>query len=440
MMRLLGLKGLVLITLLTLGIALVGGYTFISARSYVSGMDNIMAGQLGRAAMQSVAYELGVPGPREEYMVTRTWEQQPAAIREAFGESPSDLGTLYRAHVGDNDGFGRLYFAVKQATPAGERFVTQQLISPPRMAGILSPAQGRLVNLALIGLGSALVVGLVVLLLWRRISTPIAALGDWAARLNERNLNDPVPDFVYPELNRFAELMRTSLDTAQQGLQREQAFLSHTSHELRTPISVVRNNVELLRKIQTAANHVPDPREIEVVNRIDRASLTMKNVTETLLWLGRDDRATHPSSNMRLDQLITDLVEGLRYLLSDSVALSIDLAPAEQHLPESPTRIVLGNLIRNAFQHTREGTVEIFQRGGFVRIINTPREAGESAADTGFGLGLKLTERFTERLGWRYLNEPAGSGRRVEVTLIEAQMSTEPIDDAVNRSLTEHQR
>ena len=425
MMRLLGLKGLVLITLLTLGIALVAGYTFISARSYVSGMDNIMAGQLGRAAMQSVAYELGVPGPREEYMVTRKWEQQPAAIRAAFGEAPSDVGTLYKAHVGDDEQLGRLYFAVKQATPAGERFVTQQLISPPRMAGILSPAEDRLVNLTLIGVGSALVVGLVVILLWRRISRPITALSNWAAGLNERNLDDPVPDFVYPELNRFAELMRTSLHTAQQGLQREQAFLSHTSHELRTPISVVRNNVELLRKLQTAASHPPDPRETEVVNRIDRASLTMKNVTETLLWLGRDDRATHPSSEIRLDHLISDLVDGLRYLLSADVQLRLDLSPAEQYLPESPTRIVLGNLIRNAFQHTRQGTVDIFQRGGFVRIVNTPREAGESAADTGFGLGLKLTERFTERLGWRYVNEPAGSGRRVEVTLIGAPVPAE---------------
>lgn len=440
MMRLLGLKGLVLITLLTLGLALVAGYTFISARSYVSGMDNIMAGQLGRAAMQSVAYQLGVPGPREEYVVTRTWAQQPAVIREAFGDEPSDMGKLYKAHVGGNEQFGRLYFAVRQATPAGERFVTQQLLSPPRMAGILSPAQGRLVNLSLIGLGSALVVGLVVILLWRRISTPIAALGSWAAGLNERNLNEPVPDFVYPELNRFAELMRNSLDTAQQGLQREQAFLSHTSHELRTPISVVRNNVELLRKIQSSSAHAPDPRETEIVNRIDRASLTMKNVTETLLWLGRDDRATHPSSDIRLDQLIAELVDGLRYLLSTGVQLSLDLSASQQYLPESPTRIVLGNLIRNAFQHTREGTVEIFQRGGFVRIVNTPRDAGETSADTGFGLGLKLTERFTERLGWDYVNEPAGAGRRVEVTLIEMPAPAEPVAEDVNHSLTVHRR
>ena len=436
MMRLLGLKGLVLITLLTLGIALVGGYTFISARSYVSGMDNIMAGQLGRAAMQSVAYELGVPGPREEYMVTRTWAQQPEAIRAAFNEAPSDPGTLYKAHVGGDGPFGRLYFAVRQMTPAGERFVTQQLLSPPSMAGVISPAQGRLFNLTLIGIGSALVVALVMILLWRRISTPITALGAWAASLNEHNLNQPVPDFVYPELNRFAELMRNSLNTAQQGLQREQAFLSHTSHELRTPISVVRNNLELLRKVQTASARNPDPREGEILNRIDRASLTMKNVTETLLWLGRDDRATHPSSDLRLDQLIADLVDGLRYLLADEVQLTLDLSPAEQYLPESPTRIVLGNLIRNAFQHTREGTVEIFQRDSFVRIVNASRDEVEPAGDTGFGLGLKLTERFTERLGWRYVNEPLGSGRCVEVTLGSQDVTTEEHLPNVNHSLT----
>lgn len=419
MMRLLGLKWLALLTILTLGIGLVTGYTLLSAHSYMSGMDNIVAGQLGRAGMQTVAFELGIPAPREEYIVTRTWEQQPAIIRDAFAQAPQQSGVLYKVYANEGEPEARLYFAVRQETPAGDRFVTQQLAPLPSGAGqVISPAQNRLINLTLIGLGTAFLIALVVWLLWRRVSRPISALGNWAAGLTERNLSEPVPDFVYPELNQFAELVRASLASAQQGLEREQVFLSHTSHELRTPISVVRANLELLRKIQSASGSASDPRETEIINRIDRASLTMKDVTETLLWLGRDDASSHPSKNLRVDDLIRELVEGLRYLLQGHpVELELDLQPAELHLPDAPARIVLGNLIRNAFQHTRSGTVSIVQRGGEVKIVNSLSEGEEAASETGFGLGLKLTERFTEKLGWRYINEPVDSGRKVEIFL-----------------------
>lgn len=419
MMRLLGLKWLAVLTFLTLGIGLVTGYTLLSAHSYMSGMDNIVAGQLGRAAMQTAAFELGIPAPREEYIVTRKWAQQPVMIRDAFAQPPPQSGVLYKVYADEGGPQARLYFAVRQETPAGERFVTQQLAPLPGGSGrVMSPAQNRLINLILIGLGTALMIGLVVGLLWRRVSRPITALGNWAAGLSERNLSEPVPDFVYPELNRFAELVRTSLTSAQQGLEREQAFLSHTSHELRTPISVVRANLELLRKIQSSEGPKPDPRETEIINRIDRASMTMKDVTETLLWLGRDDASSHPCKALRVDELISELVDGLRYRLQgQSVKLKLDLEPAELYLPEAPTRIVLGNLIRNAFQHTHQGVVSIVQRNGKVIIVNSLQEGSEGAGETGFGLGLKLTERFTEKLGWHYSNAPAAAGRTVIIEL-----------------------
>ncbi|WP_022963749.1 sensor histidine kinase [Halopseudomonas pelagia] len=419
MIRLLGLKWLALLTAITLGIGLLIGYTLLSAHSYVSGMDSIVSGQLGRAAMQTVAFETGQPIPREEYIITRTWAQQPASIREAFDEPPQQPGVLYKVHVGEVGPQGRLYFAIRQSTPAGDRFVTQQLgPMPPLSVGVMSPLQSRLINLMLIGLAGALMIGLIVGFLWRRVSRPITALGDWAAGLDQHNLSEPVPDFVYPELNRFAELVRTSLTTAHEGLEREQLFLLHTSHELRTPISVVRANLELWRKVQASGVPRGDPREAEIINRIDRASLTMKDVTETLLWLGRDDTATHPCTLLRVDQLITELVDGLCYLLhGHPVQLQVDLEPAELLLPELPTRIVLGNLIRNAFQHTQSGTVIIYQCGGCVRIVNSQQELSEQSSHTGFGLGLKLTERFTHRLGWRYTNEPVAAGRKVEIML-----------------------
>ncbi|MEB3733551.1 histidine kinase dimerization/phospho-acceptor domain-containing protein [Halopseudomonas pachastrellae] len=57
-----------------------------------------------------------------------------------------------------------------------------------------------------------------------------------------------------------------------------------TSHELRTPISVIRANVELLERLR-AQSRIDPAMEQQALDRIDRASLTMQHLTETLLWL-----------------------------------------------------------------------------------------------------------------------------------------------------------
>jgi signal transduction histidine kinase len=50
---------------------------------------------------------------------------------------------------------------------------------------------------------------------------------------------------------------------------------------------------------------------------------------------------------------------------------------------EIPARIVLGNLIRNAFQHTFRGTIRIIQKDGSVEIINDIVEENDPTRDIG---------------------------------------------------------
>ncbi|NEV64308.1 hypothetical protein [Thiorhodococcus minor] len=106
----------------------------------------------------------------------------------------------------------------------------------------------------------------------------------------------------------------------------------------------------------------------------------MQHLTETLLWLGRDSAQTPANHPARIDALIAQLVDDMRYLLSDKrVEVALETEPCELILPEVPARIVLGNLIRNAFQHTWDGQVGIRQQGGRVEIVNIARDASDNA-------------------------------------------------------------
>ncbi|HUU41677.1 MAG TPA: ATP-binding protein, partial [Desulfatiglandales bacterium] len=74
-------------------------------------------------------------------------------------------------------------------------------------------------------------------------------------------------------------------------------------------------------------------------------------------------------------------------------------------------RVIVDNLIRNAFQHTYDGEIkiEVNQDGlevvnsGVVnnRMNNTVSLANDYQMNAGFGIGLDLVKRLCERFGWK---------------------------------------
>ena len=121
---------------------------------------------------------------------------------------------------------------------------------------------------------------------------------------------------------------------------------------------------------------------------------------------------------MDLDRLIRQLTAEMRYLLKDkAVEVKLTTESCVVLLPEAPARIVLGNLLRNAFQHTWQGRVEILQQQNQVTILNHRNDTDNGDQDLGFGLGLRLTALLTAKLNWPYVNEDKEDLHRAMVTL-----------------------
>ena len=210
----------------------------------------------------------------------------------------------------------------------------------------------------------------------------------WAngrANWTKNKLQETPPDFYYPELNDLAALIRTSLSSVQESLEREHRFLRHSSHELRTPISVIRNNVELLHKLEATSDKKRERREAQAIQRIDRASLTMKHLTETLLWLSRESEAAPRRVEFDLERLILDLVAEARYLLKDKgVEIVVETEPHTVAAAEIPARIVLGNLIRERVSAHLAGRRSHRPKGGLRG--DRQRRGGRSPGKPGPGL------------------------------------------------------
>jgi signal transduction histidine kinase len=239
-------------------------------------------------------------------------------------------------------------------------------------------------------------------------------LRDWAKSLTATNLKLPPPDFNYMELNSLANIIHGSLNSVQTTLDREYHFLRNASHELRTPITVINSNLALLAKMKQA--NKSEQQQQVVLDRITRANSTMLHITETLLWLSREDGRSVSYQLLRLDTLVESAVDSLRYLLcGKQVSVQLETLYSELELPLGGCHIVLANLLRNAFQHTDNGIVTIKQGTNFISVRNVKASSRSHDQPISFGLGLKLINKLAKQFGWKYHCVIEGSGYYVEV-------------------------
>ena len=112
----------------------------------------------------------------------------------------------------------------------------------------------------------------------------------------------------------------------------------------------MRSNASLLKQLLTPVPETCRP----PLERLERAALTMNHLTETLLWLNRQDGVMPASESISLNQLLLEeLVEEHRYLLAGKdVDIHWDLMDVYYPIPRTLIRLVLANVIRNAMQHT----------------------------------------------------------------------------------------
>ncbi|MBW3695916.1 HAMP domain-containing histidine kinase [Vibrio sp. T187] len=407
----------VLLVVLLTGIVTILTLSVLSVHYFISGMDVAMRGAMfAQARSETVADNK--PYSYQEFTVATRWQDLPAVIQQSLVEEEVGFQELTKSIHGKSiftpPEAG--YFAMKVMKGDDVRFVSAvferdkstffQVEGVPHFIIILATA-----------LGAIVLFSSVLILAMRKVASPVERLREWAKSLDKDKLAEPVPDFLFSELNTLANLVRNSLSSVQEGLAREQEFLGYASHELRTPISVTRTNTELLEKM--ILKGLSQEKQLEVVERIKRAGYTMTDLTETLLWLTRQEGKELPEDKMSVGLVVEQLVHDLEYLTKGkSVEVTVTTDSAEQFLPESLCRIVLSNLIRNALQHTSEGSVEINQIGNQVTILNQNLNGSIDDNNLGFGLGLELTNRLVSQYGWHYHNQELENGRRVVVKFL----------------------
>lgn len=355
-----------------------------------------------------------------EYHVTTDWQKVPQPVRNYFPVIPKETEQLHSkfvdwAYIAPPK---KIYSLLVLNRDGKQVFVSRynenihdEMASEHEDDFVIDP----MVIIILVGLSGIIIFILVLLYVFKNIAVPMESLQAWGKQLKLTELGKARPDFRFKELNDLAALIHDNLASVADSVEREQTFLSYASHELRTPIAVMRSNSALLEKV----NPYPSEKEREIRDRIQRASFTMKSMTETLLWLSRDGNADMQIESTKLGVLVSNAQTELAYLLvGKNVEVNVCTDQSSVPLAVVPSMIVLNNLLRNAFQHTQCGQVDILQRGSEVIINNIEHDSNDFNGleeELGFGLGMQLVEKLTTQFAWPFSVSQGQNGYHVTV-------------------------
>lgn len=408
---------LVAFSILTSGSTIIVAFSILSAKYFINGMDvSMMESMISIATFAEP--EDGIPVQIGEFTIATKWEDLPSELRNELSP-PSIQDNQFVRHIIQPSYLApptSAHFAMEVDINGKHEFVSVSL----KDKNVVMPRPGVEYLLTIFYTGISALFTLVALLfiLQYRLKGPLRDLTNWAESLTIEKSHEPLPDFVFSDLNSMALIIQKSVMSVEESLARERQFLSFASHELRTPISVSKSNIALIQRL--FKEEKPIEQQIKVANRIERAINTMAQLTETLLWIHREKGRETEKFPINIGALIKHICEDLNYIVSTrEVSVKLDVDGDSIVLPETLSSIVISNLIRNAFQHTFCGCVEIEQKGGIVIISNTNIHCNSYSQELGFGLGLQLTEQLVSRYGWGYDVEERENGRRVTLDFLK---------------------
>lgn len=228
---------------------------------------------------------------------------------------------------------------------------------------------------------------------------------------------------VLTELERSNAALDASM-TAQRHL------VADASHELRTPVTSLRTNVEVLLE----SPDLDHAARTEILGDVREQAEELTALVADIIELARGDAQHDEPQDVRLDALVAACVTRARRHAPADVTIVLDALPATlEGVPDRLGRAV-NNLLDNAVRHAPPGTtvevtagpdgVVVRDHGSGVDPADAPHifdrfyRGSDDRARPGTGLGLAIVRQVAETHGGRIMvDEAEGGGARFTLHL-----------------------
>lgn len=301
------------------------------------------------------------------------------------------------------------------------------------------------VDATLAGLAAALsvfgVVGVLLaagagLLVSRSALKPIDELADAAEHVAEtQDLGARIEVTTSDEVGRLATRFNAMLAALEQSRAEQRRLVRDAGHELRTPITALRTNIELLGM----ARDLSDEQRAELLAAAEEEVKELSVLVGEVIDLASDRYQEEPMEEILLDEIVESRVERAERRADIHVELRTEPSPVRAR-PAALARAV-DNLLDNAVKWSPDGAiVEVTVAGGRVAVRDQGPGIDEADRDRvfdrfyrspsarsmpGSGLGLSIVKQIVDAHdGAVFAEAPDGDGAVVGFTL-PANNSTE---------------
>ena len=265
--------------------------------------------------------------------------------------------------------------------------------------------------------------------LTRRVFAAIDDVVKKAHRIGETNLGERLPHpGTRDEIGRLVDTLNAMLDRLERGFEGQRRFTADASHELRSPLSRLRTELEIaLRRPREASEYVDTLHScLEEVER-----LTV--LVDELLALARLDAGQDRggAEHIALDRLIGETAQRFAEVARER-GVHIDVKPAPSivaAIGRGPASMILANLLDNAVKFSppggtinvsacvagEEALLTVTDQGPGIRSDELPHvferfyrgQAARAGTAPGVGLGLALSQAIARAYGGRIEAAPA---------------------------------
>ena len=273
----------------------------------------------------------------------------------------------------------------------------------------------------------------------RRALAPLSAMAAQTAAIRLSDL-DARLTVAHPsdELSRVALAFNALLDRLALSLRHQRTFMADASHQLRTPVSVIRTTAQVMVQRDTR----PEGDYREALSLVARQAERLTKLVNDMFTLASADAQARPLqlAPFYLDEMVLEVVKDFG-VLAAAKHVCLESSPAIETLyvgEEQLLRQMLANLVENAIRHTPAGgTVTIsltraidamlvavtdsgagIAEGDVARIFERFVRLEPCGADAGGGLGLPIARWIAEAHGGSVVLASTGAtGSRFLVTL-----------------------
>jgi len=303
--------------------------------------------------------------------------------------SGSLYGVGYNGSL-DPGSIGETHLVRRNVTLKGHhlRVITVPLVVNGEIRGYIQAGQSlrtvdaaidRLLKIMIIGGALSLLASLLLGdYLTRRALQPIDSIAQTAQQITKADdLSLRIPYNGPPdELGQLTRTFNETLERLERLFNVQRRFVADVSHEMRTPLTAIRGNVDLMRRFGYDEESMAD---------IDSEARRMTRLVEDLLLLAKADAGHLPLNKNRLalDTLVREVYNQAR-VISDGVAVRPgEIEPVRVIGDADRIKQLLLNLTTNALKYT--------PKGGSVTLSLThdDQHARVSVAATGIGIPAK---------------------------------------------------